>query len=66
MYSLRNKKLGLKFAVYMDDLDLITTLKELLKTIDYLKKEIEMKDLGKVRYCLGLQIEYYSNDVFVH
>lgn len=66
MYSLRNKKLGLKFAVYMDDLDLITTLKELLKTIDYLKKEIEMKDLGKVRYCLGLQIEYCSNDVFVH
>lgn len=50
----------------MDDLDLITTLKELLKKIDYLKKEIEMKDLGKVRYCLGLQIEYYSNDVFVH
>ena len=25
-----------------------------------------MKDLGKTRYCLGLQIEYFSNDIFVH
>ena len=25
-----------------------------------------MKDLGKSRYCLGLQIEYFSNDIFVH
>ena len=25
-----------------------------------------MKDLGKTRYCLGLQIEYFSNGIFVH
>ena len=31
----------------MDDLNLIGTLEELIKTIDYLKKEFEMKDLEK-------------------
>ena len=35
------------FAVYVDDLNLIGTPEELIKTIDYLKKEFEMKDLGK-------------------
>ena len=25
-----------------------------------------MKDLGKTRYCLDLQIEYFSNGIFVH
>ena len=30
-------------AVYVDDLNLIGTPEELIKTIDYLKKEFEMK-----------------------
>ena len=34
-------------AVYVDNLNLIRTLGELIKTIDYLKKEFEMKDLGE-------------------
>ena len=50
----------------MDDLNLIGTPKGLLETANYLKKKFEMKDLGKTRYCLGLQIEYFSNDIFVH
>ena len=41
-------------AVYVDDLNLIETPKELIKTANYLKKEFEMKDLRKTRYCLGL------------
>ena len=41
-------------AVYVDDLNLIGTLKELIKTTNYLRKEFEMKNLGKTRYCLGL------------
>ena len=51
------KKVATGFAiivVYVDDLNFIGTLKELIKTIDYLKKEFEMKDLGKTKYCLGL------------
>ena len=41
-------------AVYVDDLNLIETPKELIKTTNYLKKEFEMKDLWKTRYFLGL------------
>ena len=50
----------------MDDLNLIGTPEGLLETANYLKKEFEMKDLGKTRYCLGLQIKYFSNCIFVH
>ena len=53
-------------AVYVDDLNLIGSLEELIKTANYLKKEFEMKDLGKTRYCLGLQIEYCLNGVLIH
>ena len=53
-------------AVYVDDLNLIGTPEELINTNNYLKKEFEMKDLGKTKYCLLLQIEYYSNGVFIH
>ena len=51
------KKVATRFAiiaVYVDDLNLIRTLEELIKTINYLKKEFEMKDLEKTKYCLGL------------
>ena len=51
------KKVATGFAiitVYVDDLNLIRTLEELIKTIDYLKKEFEMKDFGKTKYCLSL------------
>ena len=50
----------------MDDLNLIRTPEEPTKIDNYLKKEFEMKDLGKTRYCLSLQIEYCSNDILVH
>ena len=54
------KKIAIGFAiivVYVDDLNLIGTPEELIKTINYLKKEFEMKDLEKTKYCLSLQIE---------
>ena len=41
-------------AIYVDHLNLIRTPEKLTKTTNYLKKEFEMKDLGKTRYCLGL------------
>ena len=45
-------------AVYVDDINLIGTPEQIDETINYLKKEFEMKDLGKTKYCLGLQIEH--------
>ncbi|BBG93793.1 NAC domain containing protein 25 [Prunus dulcis] len=53
-------------AVYVDDMNLIGTSEELQKTVDYLKREFEMKDLGKTKYCLGLQIEHSANGILVH
>ena len=41
-------------AVYVDDLNLHETPKELTRTTNYLKKEFEMKDFGKTKFCLGL------------
>ena len=52
--------------VYVDDLNLIGTPEKLIKIANYLKKEFEIKDLGKTRYCLGLQIEYCLNGVLIH
>ncbi|KAM0979765.1 hypothetical protein ACFX2C_015562 [Malus domestica] len=53
-------------AVYVDDMNLVGTLEELNRTAEYLKSKSEMKDLGKTKYCLGLQIEYCANGILVH
>ena len=53
-------------AIYVDDLNIIGTLEELIETATYLKNEFEMKDLEKTKFCLGLQIEHFSNGIFVH
>ena len=53
-------------AVYVDDINLIGTPKELAKTAEYLKKEFEVKDLGKTKLCHGLQLEHKANGIIVH
>ena len=63
------KKLETGFAiivVYVDDLNLIRTPEKLIRTTKYLKKEFEMKDLGKKIFCLCLQIEHFPTRVLVH
>ena len=47
-------------AVYVDDLNLVGTPEELTKTAEYLKKEFEMKYLGKTKFCIGLQIKHFQ------
>ena len=42
--------------MYVDDLNIIGTPKEISITMDYLKKEFEMKDLGKTRFCLDYKL----------
>ena len=53
-------------AVYVDDLNLIGTRDEISKIACSLKNEFEMKDLGKTKFCLGLQIEHLKDGIFVH
>ena len=45
-------------AVYVDDMNIIGTLKELRETAEHLKSEFEMKDFGRTRLCLGLELEH--------
>jgi len=47
-------------------LNLIGTPEELTKTASYLKKEFEMNDLGKIKFCLGLNIEHFREGIFLH
>ena len=63
------KKSEIGFAiivVYVDDLNLVGAFEELTRITNYLKKEFEMKDLRKTKFCLGPQIEHFPNGVLVH
>ena len=53
-------------AVYVDNINLFETPEELTRTATCLKDEFEMKELGKTKYCLGLQIEHKSNGILIH
>ena len=53
-------------AVYVDNLNIVGTSEKLTKTTNYLKNEFEIKDLGKTKFCLGLQIEHISDGILVH
>ncbi|KAM1538013.1 hypothetical protein ACFX10_002975 [Malus domestica] len=53
-------------AVYVGDMNLIGTPVELEEIATHLKSEFEMKDLGKTRYYLGLEIEHCSDGILVH
>ena len=53
-------------AVYVDDMNIIGTPKELDEARSCLTKEFEMKDLGQIKYYLGLQIEHLPKGVFLH
>ena len=52
--------------MYVDDLNLVGAFEELTRITNYLKKEFEMKDLRKTKFCLGPQIEHFPNGVLVH
>ena len=47
-------------TVYVDDLNIIRTLEELSKTIEYLKKEFKMKDLGKQNFTLVYKLSIWQ------
>jgi hypothetical protein len=53
-------------SIYVDDLNIIGHAKNIDEAHNHLKKEFEMKDLGKAKFCLGLQIEHFHTDIRVH
>jgi len=53
-------------SIYVDDLSIIGTTRDIEEASAYLKTDFEMNDLGKTKFCLGLQLEHLPEGVFVH
>jgi hypothetical protein len=53
-------------SVYVDDLNIIGSDIDINEARHHLKTEFEMKDLGKTKFCLGLQLEHLPSGIFVY
>ena len=51
-------------VVYVDDLILITEV--MVETKRLLSEQFRMKDMGQLHYCLGVNIVYGQNRVWLH
>lgn len=40
-------------AVYVDDLNIISTINKFKDACGYLKRQYEIKDLGKTKFCIS-------------
>jgi hypothetical protein len=52
--------------VYVDDLNIISTELDINEAQDHFKMEFEIKDLGKTKFFLGLQLEHLPTGILVH
>jgi hypothetical protein len=53
-------------SVYVDDLNIIGSEKDINEARHHLKTEFEMKDLGQTKFCLGIQLEYLPSEIFIY
>jgi hypothetical protein len=53
-------------SVYVDDLNIIGTMLDINEAHDHLNTEFEMKNLGKAKLCLGLQLEHLPTSILLH
>ena len=53
-------------VVYVDDLNIIETPNMCKFAQDILTKTFDMKCLRPTTFCLGLQVQYTSNGIFLH
>ena len=53
-------------SVYVDDLNIIGSAPDIDEARNHLKMEFEMKDLGKTKFCLGIQLEHLPLGIMVH
>ena len=52
--------------MYVDDLNIISIPNDIEEARKHLKTEFETKDLGKTKYCLGLQLEHRPLGILVY
>jgi len=53
-------------SVYVDDLNIFGHKQDIDEACKHLKTEFELKDLGKTKFYLGLQLEHLPTGIFVH
>ena len=53
-------------SMYVDDINIIGNTQNIEEARNHLKTEFEMKDLGKTKFCIGLQIEHLYSGILVH
>jgi hypothetical protein len=53
-------------SVYVDDLNIIGHTKDIDESRNHLKIEFMMNDLGRTKFCLGLQLEHLHMGILVH
>jgi hypothetical protein len=53
-------------SVYVCDLNIIGTELDINGAHHHLKTKFEMKNLGKIKFCLGLQLEHFPMDILIH
>jgi hypothetical protein len=53
-------------SVYVDDLNIIGHTKDIDEAHNYLKTEFEMKNLDRIKFCLGLQLEHLHTYILIH
>jgi hypothetical protein len=52
--------------IYVDDLNIVSTELDINEAHDHLKTELEMKDLGKNKFYLGLQLEHLAMGILIY
>ena len=53
-------------SMYVDDINIIGNLQNIDEARNHLMMEFEMKDLGKTKIYIGLQIEHLHSGIQVH
>jgi hypothetical protein len=52
--------------VYVNDLNIISHIKDTGETHNHLKTRFNMKDLGKTKFCLDLQLGHLPTGILIH
>ena len=66
MFSSKNHNLVCDYCCICGSFNLVRTATEVDEAVIYLKTEFKMKDLRKTKYCLGIQVEHLSSQIFLH
>lgn len=53
-------------GVYVDDLNIVSTFELITKDANDLKNEFEIKNLGKTKFCLRVQVMHLSSGIFIN